>query len=123
MSNHQIPYYFVMSIFISGLYLIGLKPYVKEGTITTYAQAYAIAKTWEKCRLENELVIYTDNTYSNNPIPSHSETFPITENDQYFVMDVPYVWNSNAPLSIQPTIDKSLNMVMQMLNMIMLCGT
>jgi hypothetical protein len=66
-----------MSTFISGLYPIELRTYVKEGATATYAQAYARAKTWES-RLENELVIYTDNVYSNNSIPSHSENFPIT---------------------------------------------
>ena len=79
MGNHQIPYDFLMSIFISGLYPMELRTYVKEKATRTYVHAYARAKTWEECRLGNELVIYTDNTYSNNPIPSHNGTFPITE--------------------------------------------
>ena len=107
MGNHQIPDDFLMSIFIGGLYPMELRTYVKEGATNTYAQAYARAKTWEECRLENELVIYTDNTYSNNPIPSHSGTFPITENNHYYVIDAPYVRNPNAPLYTQPAINKA----------------
>ena len=67
-----------MSIFIGGLYPIELKTYVKEGRTATYAQIHARAKIWEECLLEDDLVIYTDNTYSNNPIPPHMGIFPIT---------------------------------------------
>ena len=107
MGNHQILDDFLMSIFIGGLYPMELRTYFKEGATNTYAQAYARAKTWEECRLENELVIYTDNIYSNNPIPSHSETFPITENNHYYVTDTPYVRNPNAPLYTQRAINKA----------------
>jgi hypothetical protein len=82
------------------------EPMLKKGATATYAQAYVRAKTWEECRLENEFVIYTDNTYSNNPIPSHTGTFPITENNHYYVIDAPYVRNPNAPLYTQPSINK-----------------
>ena len=75
MGNHQIPYDFLIGIFIGGSYPMELRTRVKEGATTTYAQVYARAKTWEECRVENELVIYTNNTCSNDPIPSHSRTF------------------------------------------------
>ena len=77
MGNHQILDDFLMSIFIGGLYPMKLKTYAKEGATVIYAQAYAKAKIWEECRLENELNIYTDNIYSTNPIPSHLRTFPL----------------------------------------------
>ena len=85
MGVHQIPDNFLMSIFIGGLYPIELKTYVKEGRTATYAQAYARAKIWEECRLEDDLVIYTDNTYSNNPIPPHMGTFPVTNQNQHYI--------------------------------------
>ena len=107
MGNHQIPDDFLMSIFIGGLYPMELRTYVKEGATTTYAQAYARAKTWEECRLENELVIYIDNTYSTDPIPSHSGTFPIAENNHYYVKDAPYVRNPTAPLYTQHVVNKT----------------
>ena len=78
MGAHQIPNNFLTSIFIGGLYPIELKTHVKEGDTATYVQAYARAKIWEECRLEDDLVIYMDNTYSNNPIPPYMRTFPIT---------------------------------------------
>ena len=109
MGNHQISYDFLMSIFIGGLYPMEFRTYVKEGATATYAQAYARVKTWEEYRLENELVIYTDNTYSNNPIPSHLGTFPIIENNHYYVTDAPYVRNPNALLYTQPAT-RLLNM-------------
>ena len=107
MGNRQIPDDFLMSIFIGGLYPMELRTYVKEGVTSTYAQAYTREKIWEECRLENELVICTDNTYSNNPIPSHSGTFPIIENNHYYVNDAPYVRNPNAPLYTQLAINTS----------------
>jgi len=76
MGVHQIPDNFVMSIFIGGLYSIELK--TNEGGTSTYAQTYERAKIWEECRLEDDLLVYTDNTYSNNPIPNYMGTFPVT---------------------------------------------
>ena len=87
MGAHMILDNFLMSVFIGGLYPDPLKIYVKEGAPTTYAQAYARAKVWEECRLEDELVIYTDNIYSSNPNPSHLGTFPITNQNQHYVTD------------------------------------
>lgn len=75
-----------------------LSTYVKEGATTTYAQAYARARTWEECRLENELVIKTNNTCSNNPIPSHLGIFPIIDKNQNYIMDAPIVRDSKVPL-------------------------
>lgn len=54
MGVHQIPDNFLMSIFIGGLHPIKLKTYVKEGGTVTYVQAYARAKIWEECRLEDD---------------------------------------------------------------------
>ena len=107
MGNHQCRDDFLMSIFIDGLYPMELRAYMKEGAIATYAQAYARAKTWEECRLENEFVMYTNNTYSNNLIPSHSGTLPIIENNYYYVTDAPYVQNLNVPSYIHHAIDKT----------------
>ena len=87
-----------MSIIIGGLYLMELNTYVREGATTTYAQAYAWAKTWKECKLENELVISTNNTCSNNPIPSHSGIFSIIDNNQQYIMDALIVRDSNAPI-------------------------
>jgi hypothetical protein len=91
MGNHQIQDDFLMSIFIGGSYPTELGTYVKEGATATYAQAYARARTWEECRLENGLVIFIDNTYSNNHIPSHSCIFSITNNNQHYIMNAPMV--------------------------------
>ena len=44
MENHQIPYGFLMSIFISGLYPMELRTYVKERATATYVQAYGTRK-------------------------------------------------------------------------------
>ncbi len=54
---------------------IELRTYVKEGATTSYGQTYTRAKTWEECTLENELVVYTNNTYSNIPIPLYLDIF------------------------------------------------
>ena len=54
-----------------------LRTYVKEGATATCAQGCARAKTWEECRLENEFVIHTNNTYSISLIPSHFGTLPL----------------------------------------------
>lgn len=87
MGLHQIPDNFLMSIFIGGLYSTELKTYVKEGDTATYVQAYARAKFWEECRLEDDLVIYTNNTYSKNPIPTHMERFPKINLNQHYIID------------------------------------
>ena len=122
MGNHQILDDFLMSIFIGGLYPMELRTYFKEGATNTYAQAYARAKTWEECRLENELVIYTDNIYSNNPIPSHSETFPITENNHYYVSDTPYVRNPMLHCIHNLQLTRLRNRILRVISMIMLYG-
>lgn len=101
MASHEIPNDFITSIFIGGLYPMQSRIYVKKGVGATYAQAYAQVE-----RLENELVIYTDNMYSNNLIPSHSALSPllITIN---IITDAPVVQNSNAPLYTQPLVSRT----------------
>ena len=64
------------------------------------------AKTCEESRLENELVVYVNNTYSNNPIPLHLDIFPNNNHNQHHLMDALVVQNSNAPLYTQPTVNK-----------------
>lgn len=54
--------------------------------------------------MENHLGIYIDNTYSNNPIPSHSSFFPNINHNQHYIMNAPTIQNSNAPLYTQPTV-------------------
>jgi hypothetical protein len=44
--------------------------------------------------------------YSNNPIPSHSSTIHVIDNNQHYITDAPVVQNSNAPLYIKPIISK-----------------
>lgn len=78
MGAHLIQGNFFISIFIGRFYLSTLKTYAKEGGLATYAQAYIRAKIWEDCYLEDNLVIYTEHTYSNDPIPPHMGTFPTT---------------------------------------------
>ena len=75
---------------------------MKEGRTATYAQAYARAKIWEECRLEDDLVIYTDNTYSNNPIPPHMGTFPITNQNQHYITDVHPSTTFTTPIFFKP---------------------
>ena len=104
MGVHQIPNNFLMSIFIGGLYPIELKTYVKEGGTTTYAQAYERAKVWEECRLEDDLVVYTDNTYSNNPIPNYMGTFPVTNQNQHYISDVHPSSTFTTPVFSNPTV-------------------
>lgn len=70
----------------------------------TYAQAYDRAKIWDECRLEDDLVIYTNHTYSNNPIPPRMGTFPITIHNQYYVTDVHTSTTFNAPLQTKPVV-------------------
>ena len=103
MGAHQIPDNFLMSIFIGGLYPIELKTYVKEGGTTTYAQAYGRAKIWEECRLEDDLVVYTDNTYSNNPIPTQLGTFPVTTQNQPYITDAHPFSTFAAPVYSNPS--------------------
>ena len=55
---YQIPNDFLMSIFIGGLYHVSRKQPLLHMCMLMR----------EQNRLENELVIYADNTYSNNPI-------------------------------------------------------
>ena len=102
MGAHLIPDNFLMSIFIGGLYPNPLKTYVKEGAPTTYAQAYGRAKVWEECRLEDELVVYTDNTYSNNPIPPNMGTFPVTNQNQHYITDARQSSMVGAPSYSRP---------------------
>ena len=65
-------------------------------------------KTWEECRLDNELVIYTNNTYSINLILSHYIwNLPIIDHNQHYIADTLVVRNFNAPLCIQPTISRT----------------
>ena len=106
MGNHQIPNVFLVNIYIGGLYHIELRTYIKEGATATYVQAYVRAKIWEECTLENELVIYIDNTYSNNLIPLHFGTFLNTENNRHYVIDAPYMRNTSAPLYTPSMISK-----------------
>ena len=87
MDNHQILDDFLMSMFIDSLYPMDLRTYLKKKPTATYAQAYALAKTREECSLEDELVIYIF-IYSNNPIPSHSSTIHIIDNNQNYISKI-----------------------------------
>jgi hypothetical protein len=104
MEVHQIPDNFLMSIFIGGLYPIELKIYVKEGDTLTYVQAYERAKIWEECRLEDVLVVYTDNTYLNNPIPNYIGIFPVTNQNQHYINDAHPSSTFITPVFFNPTV-------------------
>ena len=118
---HQIPDNFPMSIFIGGLYPIELKSYVKEGSTTTYARA----KNWEECRLEDDLVIYTDNTHSNNLVPPYMGPFPITNHNQHYITDIHPSTTFTTPIfsksvgmtssSHDPTIAKHEDAIMNLI--------
>ena len=88
MGVHQILDNFLMSIFIGGLYPIELKTYVKEEGTTTHGQTYGRARIWEECCLENNLVVNTNNAYSNSTIPTHLGTFHVTIQNQHYILDV-----------------------------------
>lgn len=57
--------------------------------------------------MKNELVACIDDTYTNNPIPSHYGTILIIDHNQHYLMDAPVVWNFDAPSYTQPTINKT----------------
>jgi len=93
-----------MSIFIERLYPSTLKTYIKEGGLATYAQAYACAKIWKECHLEDNLVIHIENTYSNDPIPIHMGIFPTTNQNQHYIICIHASNFVRAPLYTKPAI-------------------
>lgn len=65
-----------------------------------------MSKNMEKSILKNELVVYTDNAYSNDPFHHIPLSFSMFYNNQHYIMDAPTMHNPNAPLYTQPTITR-----------------
>ena len=86
MGAYQIPDNFLRNVFERGLYLFKSKLYVRECTLATSEDAFALAKSWEESHVEHRYMFdnYNYNLYdqpknhqSHHPVlPGQSLTYP-----------------------------------------------